>query len=234
MRSPSAWLWWLGTSASTLRPLSSLSVYMISAPRNALCTTSAWVGASSSCTTSSGRSSTSARQPLPQASQPIWQACGMSPLRTPSSISICFGVQHLCRQEHALADEVGDEAVRRAVVEVVGRVPLLDAAFVQDPDLVGHREGLVLVVRDQHRGGAGGLDDVAQLRATGARAGRYRGWRRARRAAAAPGAARGARERDALLLAAGELVRILLQQLRDAGQRGEFAHAFFRRIFFFV
>ena len=41
--------------------------------------------------------------------------------------------QYLAGQECALADEVGDEAVGRAMVEVVGRVPLLDAALVQDP-----------------------------------------------------------------------------------------------------
>ena len=50
------------------------------------------------------------------------------------------GVQRLCREEHALADEVGDEAVGRAVVQVVRRVPLLDATLVQDADLVGDGE----------------------------------------------------------------------------------------------
>jgi len=34
-----------------------------------------------------------------------------------------------------------------------------------------------------------------------------------------------ARERDALLLAAGEFMRVFFEQVRDAGQRGEFAHA---------
>jgi hypothetical protein len=56
-------------------------------------------------------------------------------------------VEYLGGQEHALAHEIGDEAVHRAVIDVVGRVPLLDAALVQDSDLVGKREGLVLIVR---------------------------------------------------------------------------------------
>jgi hypothetical protein len=34
---------------------------------------------------------------------------------------------------------------------------------VQDADLVGHRERFLLVVRDQHRGGAARLDDLAHL-----------------------------------------------------------------------
>ncbi len=113
-------------------------------------------------------------------------------------------------QEHALADEIGDEAVRGPVVEVVGAVPLLDLARVHDADLVGDGERLVLVVRDQDRGGAGALDDVAHLaRELFAQLDvevRERlveqqqvGLRRQR-----------ARQRDALLLSARQLVRILV------------------------
>ena len=49
------------------------------------------------------------------------------------------------------------------MVQVVGRGPLLDAALVQDADLVGQREGLALVVGDQDRGTPGRLQDVAHL-----------------------------------------------------------------------
>ncbi len=59
MRSPTAWLWCEGTSASTRPPLASRSVYRISAPRKALCITSACIGLASSWTMSSGRTSTS-------------------------------------------------------------------------------------------------------------------------------------------------------------------------------
>ena len=60
-------------------------------------------------------------------------------------------------------------------------------------DDVAERERLELVVRDEQRGGAGGLEDARARPAPAARAGRRRGWRTARRAAAA--AARGASAR---------------------------------------
>jgi hypothetical protein len=51
------------------------------------------------------------------------------------------------------ADEARHELGRRAVVELHGRPHLLDAAPVQDHDLVGHGHGLDLVVGDvDHRG----------------------------------------------------------------------------------
>ena len=52
------------------------------------------------------------------------------------------------------AGRIGHEAVGRAVVEVVGAAPLVQPAGVHDPDLVGHGEGLELVVRDQQGGQA--------------------------------------------------------------------------------
>ena len=149
------------------------------------------------------------RQPLPQASQPIWQALGMSPSSTPSSISTWRELSTLAGQEHALADEVGDEAVGGTVVEVVGAVPLLDAALVHHADLVGHGEGLVLVVRHQHRGGAARLDDVAHLeRQALAQVDVEVGERLVEQQQLGARRER-ARERHALLLAAGELVRVL-------------------------
>ena len=61
--------------------------------------------------------------------------------------------------QHALADEVGDEAVGRTVIEVVWHIPLLDLAFVHDADLVGHGKSLVLVVGDEDRGRPLALED---------------------------------------------------------------------------
>ena len=72
---------------------------------------------------------------------------------------------HGAGQEHTLADEIGDEAVGRLVVELVSAVPLLDPAFAHDADLVGDREGLVLVMRHQQCGGSCGLEQRAQLSA---------------------------------------------------------------------
>ena len=76
--------------------------------------------------------------------------------------------------------------VARAMVDVVGARPLLDRAVVHDADLVGDRERLVLVVRDEDRGGARSPSGSRAPRPTGARAGRRRGSRTARRAAGAP------------------------------------------------
>ena len=116
-------------------------------------------------------------------------------------------------------------ARRGAVVEVVGRIPLLDAAVMHDADDVGDGKGLVLVVRDEDRGGAGLLEDVThfereplaqldieirewlvkqqQMRARGQRAG----------------------ERDALLLAAREFVWILATLPGEPDQREQFVDA---------
>ena len=120
--------------------------------------------------------------------------------------------------EHALADEVGDEAGARPVIQVVGRVPLLDAAVVHDADFVGERERLVLVVGDQDRRRARVFQDRAHFD---------------RKALAhvdveirerlveqqQPGARRQRPcQRDALLLAAGELVRIDVGQVDQADQ----------------
>ena len=111
------------------------------------------VGAASSCTTSSGRSSTSRA--------PCRRPCEI-PCSTPSSIS------SWCRRAPAPAGtRPGRRSRRRSGWPGGGRgcrrVPLLDAALVQHADLVGHREGLVLVVRHQDRRRAARLDDVAHL-----------------------------------------------------------------------
>src|SRR5690606_22073154 len=70
--------------------------------------------------------------------------------------------------DHALdqvdrADEAGDEAVGRLLVDVVGLADLLDPALVHHRDAGGHRHRLFLVVGDHHAGHAQLLDDVDQL-----------------------------------------------------------------------
>ena len=52
------------------------------------------------------------------------------------------------------AEETGDEPVGRAGIELDGRSSLLDDAFAQHHDLVGHSHGLDLVVRDIDHGRA--------------------------------------------------------------------------------
>jgi len=66
-------------------------------------------------------------------------------------------------QEHALADEIGDKSVGRAVVEVVRRVPLLDPAVGHQADFVCHGECFVLVVRDEDGGHALFFQNAAHL-----------------------------------------------------------------------
>ncbi len=52
------------------------------------------------------------------------------------------------------ADEVGDEAVGRILVDVTRRADLLDAALVEDGESVAQRQRLVLVVGDEDEGDA--------------------------------------------------------------------------------
>src|SRR5208282_4457728 len=57
-------------------------------------------------------------------------------------------------EEVRFAHEGGDEAIGRAVVELGGSAKLLDAALVQHGDAVGHHQRLALVVRDVDEGDA--------------------------------------------------------------------------------
>ena len=112
------------------------------------------------------------------------------------------------RQERGLPDELRGEARHRAVVEIVGRAPLLEATVAQQADAVGEREGVLLVVGDHQRRGTERLEQRAQFadqplaqRDVEARERlveqQRRGTRRER-----------ARHRDTLLLAAGQLRRV--------------------------
>ncbi len=116
-------------------------------------------------------------------------------------------------------DEVGDERRLRGAVELGRRGQLLEPAHRHHPDPVGDREGLLLVVGDEQRGRADleldAADLVAQLGAHLGVEGRERlveqqhlGLDR-----------QGAGQRHALLLAAGELVGVLVG-VRPRGRRG--------------
>jgi len=123
------------------------------------------------------------------------------------------------------ADEVGHERRSRLAIDLERRADLLDRALVHHHDAVGHRERLFLVVGDHDRGDAQAAlelpDLVAQVHAH-LRVERGEGLveqqepRRGRQRA---------RQRDPLLLAAGELGGVLvavrgqthqLEQLVDA------------------
>jgi hypothetical protein len=135
--------------------------------------------------------------------------------------------QPLARHQCALTDEVGDEAVGRAVVEVVGAVPLPQPAFAEHADAVGHGEGLVLRVRDQERGHAFVLQDAPHLlRQALAQIEVEAGEGLVEQQQAGFGRQR-ARQRHALLLAAGQLMRIGAPFMRtQADQRQHCARAF--------
>lgn len=66
-------------------------------------------------------------------------------------------------EEVGFADELGHEPRRRMVVDLVGRIDLLEVPGVEDPDPVGQRERLLLVVRHEHGRGAGQTQDLADL-----------------------------------------------------------------------
>ena len=111
-------------------------------------------------------------------------------------------------QHVGLAEELRHPARARALVDLLGRADLLDAPVAQHGDRVGERERLGLVVRDQQRARAGGAQDRGDLLAQRlAQPGVERGERLVEQHDLGVGGER-ARQRDALALAAGELVRV--------------------------
>ena len=61
-------------------------------------------------------------------------------------------LDRLQRQDVDLSQELGDERVLGPLVEVLGRANLLHPPLVQDDDLIGHLEGLSLIVGDEQAG----------------------------------------------------------------------------------
>ena len=72
-------------------------------------------------------------------------------------------VDEIGRQHVRRADEIGDEARLRALVDFLGRADLLHLAVVEHGDAVGHRQRLALVVRDEDEGDAERLLQGLQL-----------------------------------------------------------------------
>ena len=122
--------------------------------------------------------------------------------------------EHGTGEQVAVADEVGDESRPRETVDARRLVDLLDASLVHDGDPVRQRERLRLVVRHVDERDADLLLQVdeldlhllAQLRVEGGQ--RLVQQQHGRMGDERPG------DRDALFLAAGELVRIALAEAR--------------------
>ncbi|MNS63523.1 hypothetical protein D3C72_966190 [compost metagenome] len=131
------------------------------------------------------------------------------------------GAAALERQPVTLADKLGHERRGRAVVDFLRRGVLLDLAVVHHGDAVGHQHGFVLIVRDHQRGDAEVALQLAQLGAqmladAGVEGGHRfveQQQRRCRRQSAG--------QRDALLLAAGQLAGVLFLA---AGEADQFEH----------
>jgi hypothetical protein len=110
-------------------------------------------------------------------------------------------------EHRVVADETGHEAVGGRLVELLHRVELLDHAFVEDRDAVAHGEGFALVVRHVDEGHAElamqflqlDLHVFAQLLVERAERLVHQHQLRLEH--------QGARQRHALLLAAGKLAR---------------------------
>ena len=123
------------------------------------------------------------------------------------------------RQEAGLAHEAGDEAVGRVVEDVEGRADLLDPPGADHGDAIADRQRFRLVVRDEHGGGTGLVEQVhdvgADLRPKVGIETRERlveqHQPRVRRQR--PG------ERDPLPLAARQLVRVAVAVARQTDRR---------------
>ena len=140
-------------------------------------------------------------------------ACAAAP--TPSSRADDVGVdEHVGR-----ADEAGDERRRRPLVDLVGRADLLDAAVVEHRDAVAHRQRLALVVGDEDERDADVALDRLQLdlhllaELEVERAERLVEQQHLGPVDERPG------ERDALALAAGQLVRPAAAEARRGARR---------------
>ena len=111
------------------------------------------------------------------------------------------------------------QRLRRALVDLLGRARLLDAPRAQHGHGVGERERFLLVVGDEERARAGGAQDRRDLLAQAlAQAGVERGERLVEQHDLGIGRQR-AGERDALALAARELVRVRRGPVGEADER---------------
>ena len=129
------------------------------------------------------------------------------------------------RDDAGFADEGEDEGRRRRVVDFVGRRGLFDLALAHDDDAVGKLKRFFLVVGDEQGGVAGAIVDFAQ---PAAEILPHAGVKRAegfieQEHAGLDG--EGARECDALALAAGKLGREAALEARELDEVEQLQHA---------
>ena len=146
-------------------------------------------------------------------------------MATPASVSNRPGPMTRAGQQIAAPDEAGDEAVGGAFVEVALRADLAHRAIGHHDQAVGHDQRFFLVVRHHHRRDAELVLQLADLDAHGlAQLGVEVRQRLVEQQHVGPDDQR-ARQRDALLLAAGELARQALGEAAQAHQSQRFGDA---------
>ena len=142
-----------------------------------------------------------------------------------TSQPVMFAPANLAVEQIDVADELGDPARTRRLVEIARGCDLFEPAGIHHPDPVGHRHRLFLVVGDDDEGHAEPALQVHQfeLRALaqlfverGQRLVEQQHLRTARQRA---------RQRHALLLAAGELIRLALLHAVELDQRNHLGDA---------
>ena len=141
--------------------------------------------------------------------------------RRPIGVSTASAGDDLAVEQVGAADEVRDEGVRRMVVDLLRRGDLHQAPVAQHGDAVGERQRLVLVVGDEQRGDVLPLLDAPDLvahREAGRRVERRQRLVEQQRTRLEH---QRAGERDALLLAAGELAR---QPVAETGEVDQLQH----------
>ena len=138
--------------------------------------------------------------------------------------AVALHLEHLPLQPVVGPHELGGEEGGGLLVDAGGRGVLLDAPLVEEQDAVGHRQGLGLVVGHHHRADAEPLDQLAQpepglLAQLGVEVGeRLVEQEQARVVDQGPG------QGHALLLAAGELVRVARRQRLQADLGQDVVH----------
>src|SRR6266851_1727444 len=159
--------------------------------------------------------------PIPPRGRGERQAQAPRPFELREAVGAHRAAQKIHRRR---ADEAGDEQIVRPVVELERRADLLDQAVVHHHDLVRHRHGLDLVVRDVDRGGPEALMQLLDLGAhLHAELGVEIGERLVEQKhlrIAHDGAAHG----DALALTAGQLPRKAREQMGEAQNLGRALH----------
>ncbi len=116
--------------------------------------------------------------------------------------------EQLPTNEVTLTDEAGNKGRRRFVVEVVRGVPLLQLAVFQHADVIAHGKGLGLIMGHQHGTDTAGLENVAHFsRESAAQFTIEIGEGFIQQQQTRVGS-HGPSQRNALLLTAGQLMRI--------------------------